>query len=74
MLDTRNKPPLKCCAAGNALNDLYRYDVVNGSWANLSESVVDGQPPAPRWAPGLVATAGRLYLFGGAVGDGERTV
>ena len=33
---------------------------------------MDGQAPAPRCGTSLIVTAGRLDLFGGAVGDGER--
>mmetsp|Transcript_28106 Transcript_28106/g.66499 ORF Transcript_28106/g.66499 Transcript_28106/m.66499 type:complete len:166 (-) Transcript_28106:1509-2006(-) len=56
-------------SGGNVMNDLYEYDIAPGTWSDLS-SPKFGLPPAPqRWHTRLAASAGKLYVFGGASGS-----
>lgn len=52
------------------MNDLHVYDPFTKSWTDLS-SPASGIPPSPRDSHGFTAAAGKLYVHGGEVGNGE---
>jgi len=52
--------------AGNA-NDLYKLDLDQMTWTDLSKSVT-GTAPNPRSSHGFSSLYGILYVFGGGVG------
>jgi hypothetical protein len=46
-------------------NDLYLLDLETAIWTELDDTITSGVRPVGRIAVGLVAMAGKLYLFGG---------
>ncbi len=52
-----------------SLGDFYSYDVVNLGWKGLATT---GLAPGIRSEMGMVAAAGRVFVFGGSASSGKR--
>ena len=48
------------------MNDLYRFDIQNWTWTNISRVKGDNGPvPSPRFGAGMASVEGQLFVFGG---------
>eukprot|EP00339_Tiarina_fusa_P005869 CAMPEP_0117000320 /NCGR_PEP_ID=MMETSP0472-20121206/2703_1 /TAXON_ID=693140 ORGANISM="Tiarina fusus, Strain LIS" /NCGR_SAMPLE_ID=MMETSP0472 /ASSEMBLY_ACC=CAM_ASM_000603 /LENGTH=265 /DNA_ID=CAMNT_0004699977 /DNA_START=109 /DNA_END=903 /DNA_ORIENTATION=+ len=50
--------------------DLHEYDIVSGTWTDLS-TLSTGTPPSARTSMGFVESNGKLYVFGGYDGSSK---
>ena len=60
-------------SAAGGLDDLFEFDTTNMSWEKISESSSGPSPPS-RFYHQLTACEGIIYLFGGQIGAGHKTV
>ena len=58
--------------AGDLLDDLYRYNLINGSWT-LYDRAQTGFGPSARSFVGLTSIGDSLYVFGGMGMTGRHT-
>ncbi len=58
--------------ATGVLGDLLRYDPGRDEWGELGRASLLGEDPSPRSDHGMVAAAGRFYVFGGAKDAGTK--
>ena len=51
---------------------MHVYDPATKSWTDLSDPV-SGIPASPRDSHGFTAAEGKLYVYGGEIGNGDET-
>jgi hypothetical protein len=58
---------------GTGTAELHKFSTITETWEDLS-SVTLGTPPSPRISFGMTASGEMLYVFGGSISGGPRTL